>query len=270
LAFGLFWPSIKILGADFCGIIKEKGSNASQDFEIGDVVIGDASNVGFGAFAEYISVPESVLVKKPKSLSHNEAAALPLAGVTALVGVRDHAQIQKGERIAITGASSGVGHFAVQIAKSMGAHVTAIASESKLDFIKTLGADQCLSTTEWDKLLDVAPQENQEKFDAILDIAAYQNVNPYLSLLEDPQKGRYIVGGGSLKELLRPMFNSKIKSYVSTCNQKDLQELADLADQGKIKPIIDTCFTLEETAKAMEYVMDRKVKGKVVVTVTDP
>ena len=150
----------------------------------------------------------------------------------------------------------------------MGAHVTAIASESKLDFVKTLGADQCLSTRAWNDLL-VAPQDEEKpQFDAILDIAAYQNVNPYLSLLE-PTKGRYVVAGGTLTELLRPMLNSKIKGYLSTCNKQILQDLTDLADQDKFKPIIDTCFTLEDTAKAMEYVIDRKVKGKVVVTVSD-
>jgi NADPH:quinone reductase-like Zn-dependent oxidoreductase len=264
LAFGLIKPiaSVQILGADVAGIVQKKGDKCTQEFQIGDAVFGNLE-MNFGSYAEYVCIDESLVVKKPANLSFEEAAALPLAGITALQGLRDTGNIKPGDHVVVNGAASGVGHIAVQIAKAMGAKVTAIVSSSaKLGMIQTLGADECIDGSQRDISL-----EKDLKVDCFFDASSDKPASRYVNVLNP--NGNYVLVAGNMTELMKSVFSNRIKALMAKTTKKDMEELSKLAAEMKIKPVVDKVFPLSKTADAIQYLMDRKVKGKIVISVDE-
>jgi NADPH:quinone reductase-like Zn-dependent oxidoreductase len=237
-------------------------------FQPGDEVFGDLSESGFGGFAEYVCAPEVALALKPSNLSFEEAATIPVSGLAALQALRDLGQLQSGQKALVLGASGGVGSFAVQIAKALGAEVTGVASTHKVEMVAKLGADQVIDYTQ----TDVTLAENQ--YDLILDAAAFRPFSAYLPILT--ATGTYVAVGGSTGDFLRAMvlgsFVSKadgkqVKSLESKPKQADLVTLKELAEAGKLTPSIDQTFSLEDVPAAIRLLEDRCVKGKVAIRV---
>ncbi|WP_105013622.1 NAD(P)-dependent alcohol dehydrogenase [Salinibacter sp. 10B] len=265
MAGGLFRPTATI-GSDVAGTVEALGPKASQ-FDLGDAVIGDLSTSGFGGFAEYACVPEAVLIPKPESLSLKDAAAVPVAGLAALQGLRDCGHIEAGQHVLINGASGGVGTFAVQIAKAFGATVTAVCSPEKMDAVQSLKPDRVIDYEQEDVTqLDTA-------YDLILDAAAYRSPRAYLDILRPG--GTYVLVGGSPARLFQVMFlapvvsiprENTIEVLLSSPNQEDLHTLSDLIDDGKLAPLIDRRFSLGDVPDAIQYVEARRGCGKVVIT----
>jgi NADPH:quinone reductase-like Zn-dependent oxidoreductase len=264
---GLLKPKNTILGADIAGRVEEVGCNAKQ-FQPGDEVFGDISAYGNGGFAEYVSVPESALVLKPANLSFEEAAAVPMAATTALQGLRDQGQIQPGQKVLINGASGGVGTFALQIAKSFGAEVTAVCSSGKLDLARSLGADHVIDYIKEDFT------QNGQQYDLILAVNGYHPISAYKRALAP--KGIYVMAGGSTTQIFQAMFlgalmsitgGKKMGSVSAKLNQKDLALLKELLEAGKVVPVIDRWYPLSETPEALRYLGQGHAKGKVVITV---
>ena len=268
LAFGLRKPKFKTLGIDVAGRVEAVGQNVTQ-FRPGDDVFGDISECGFGGFAEYVCVPQDALAIKPETISFEQAAAVPGAGLTALHALRKSGQIQAGQRVLINGASGGVGSFAVQIAKAFGAEVTAVCSTKKMDMVRSIGADYIIDYTQTDVTKTGQP------YDLILDAAAYRSVFDYLPILT--RTGTYVLIGGSTTRLFQVMLflgplislmsRRQVKCVVLTPNQADLVMLKDLLEAGKIVPWIDRRYNLSEVPAAIRYLEQRQVVGKVAISV---
>ncbi|MEE9224982.1 MAG: NAD(P)-dependent alcohol dehydrogenase [Bacteroidota bacterium] len=266
MGFGLLKPKNKILGADIAGRVEAVGRNVKQ-FQPGDEVFGDTTECGWGGFAEYVCASENALVLKPASMTFEEVAAVPLAAVTALQGLRDKGQIQLGQKVLINGASGGVGTFAVQIAKSFGAEVTGVCSTRKLDMVRSIGADQVIDYTQEDFT------KNGQRYDLILDIAAYRSFLDYKRALSP--NGIYVMAGGSTARFFQVMFlgpwismtgSKKMGNLMAKPNKKDLAFMKELLEAGKVVPVIDRRYTLSETAEAIRYLEKGHAKGKVVIT----
>lgn len=257
---GLLKPKNKILGADIAGRVEAVGRDVKH-FQPGDEVFGDVSDCGWGAFAEYVCASENAVVLKPDNLTFEEAAAVPLAAITALQGLREKRQIQPGDKVLINGASGGVGTFAIQIAKLFGAEVTAVCSTKKLQLVRSIGADQVLDYTQDDFT------QNGQRYDLIFDAAAYRSISDYKNSLTP--KGMYLLVGGSMTRIFQVMFSRSKKKdlLVTKSNKKDLVFLKELLEAGKVTPVIDRRFPLNEVAKALGYLEERRVQGKVVITV---
>ncbi|MEX0269132.1 NAD(P)-dependent alcohol dehydrogenase [Leptolyngbyaceae cyanobacterium UHCC 1019] len=264
---GLLKPKIKILGFDMAGRIEAVGKDVMQ-FEPGDEVFGDLSDYGFGAFAEYVCVTEAALVLKPIATTFEDAAAVPGAALTALQGLRDVGQIQPGQSVLINGASGGVGSFAVQIAKALGAEVTAVCSTTKMDRVRSLGADHMIDYTQTD-----VTQQGQ-RYDLIFDAAAYRSVFDYLPALTT--QGTYVLVGGSIPRLFLVMIlgswisrisRRRVKCLMVKPNQTDLLTLREFMMAGKIVPLIDQCYDLSEVPAAIRHLEQRQVVGKIVIQV---
>ena len=261
---GLLKPKNKILGIDIAGRVEAVGRNVKQ-FQPGDEVFGDC---GMGGFAEYVCARENALALKPVSMTFEEAAAVPVAAVTALQGLRDKGQIQPGQKVLINGASGGVGTFAVQIAKSFGAEVTAVCSTRNLDMVRSIGADQVIDYTKEDFT------KNGQGYDLILAVNGYHPIFDYKRALSP--KGIYVVAGGSMAQFFQAMLlgpwismtgSKKIGSFVAKPNQKDLVFLSELLEAGKVVPVIDRRYPLSEVAEAIRYLEEGHARGKVVITV---
>lgn len=264
---GILKPKIKILGVDVAGRVAAVGKDVTQ-FQPGDEVFGDLSECGFGGFAEYVCATEAALVLKPAYLSFEAAATVPGAALAALQGLRDCGQIQAGQRVLITGASGGVGSFAVQIAKAFGAEVTGLCSPQKMAMVRSLGADAVVDYTQTDVT------QAGVTYDLILDAAAYRSVFDYLPIVA-PQ-GTYVLVGGSMAGFLQVMlfgnWVSKISRRHVKClethpNQADLMTLKHLLEAGKIKPFIDRSYPLREVPDAIRYLEQRQVQGKIAIGV---
>jgi len=264
---GFFKPKNTILGVDLAGCVEEVGRNVTQ-FQPGDAVFGDIIGLGCGSFAEYVSVPESVLALKPSNVSFEEAAAVPMAAVTALKGLRDPGHIQSGQEVLINGASGGVGTFAVQIAKAFGAEVTAVCSTRNLEMARSIGADHVIDYTQEDFT------QNGRQYDLILAVNGYHPLSAYKRALT-PQ-GIYVFVGGSPAQifqslLLGPLMSKsdgrKMTSVMKKANQKDLLFIRDLLEDGKIRPVIDECYPLSKTSEAFRYFEKGHARGKVVITI---
>jgi NADPH:quinone reductase-like Zn-dependent oxidoreductase len=264
---GLLKPKIKILGFDVAGRVEAVGKGVTQ-FQPGDEVFGDLSECGFGAFAEYVCAPESALALKPTNLSFAEAATVPDAALAALQGLRDCGQVQSGQKVLVSGASGGVGSFAVQLAKAFGAEVTALCSPTKMDMVRSLGPDQIIDYTQ----IDIT--RAGQHFDLILDAAAYRSVFDYLPTLTPA--GTYVLVGGNIARFFQVMlFGSgisrlsrrKVQCLASKPNQADLIILKEMIEAGKIRPFIDRHYTLNEVPTAIRYLEQRQVRGKVAITV---
>jgi NADPH:quinone reductase-like Zn-dependent oxidoreductase len=267
LAFGLLKPKYSIPGGDIAGQIEAVGKNVTQ-FQCGDEVFGDLSRYGWGGFAEYVSVPEKALALKPANISFEEAAAVPMAAVTALQALRDKGKIQSGNKVLINGASGGVGTFAVQIAKSYGAEVTGVCSTRNLDILQSIGADHVIDYTK--------ENFNQKKqtYDLILGVNGHQPISVYKRALS-PQ-GKFVHVGGSEAQLYQAMLmgpwisltgQKKMGSFLQRSNQKDLIFIKELLEAGKVKPIIDKIYKLSEVREAFRYFAEGHAQGKVVMTV---
>ena len=257
---GFLKPKHRILGADVAGQVEAVGAAVTQ-FKPGDEVFGDG---GYGGFAEYACVDENRFVLKPANLTYEEAAAVPMAALTALQGLRDKGRIRAGQKVLINGASGGVGTFAVQIAKSFGAEVTGVCSTSKMDLVRSIGADHVIDHTREDVTKTGRP------YDLIFDIAAYRSISAYKRILTSG--GLYVLAGGSFARILQLMLKSMTGAknmgfMVAKVNQKDLLFIIELMNAGQVRSIIDKRYPLSETAEALRYLEEGHARGKVVITV---
>jgi len=267
---GLFKPSNNILGADIAGVVEAVGSAAAQ-FKPGDEVYGCLESCGkgglaAGGFAEYVCAKESVLAPKPPGVSFEEAAALPMAAVTALQGLRDFGQIKPGQKVLINGASGGVGTYAVQIAKSFGAEVTGVSGARALDVVYSLGADYVIDYTTEDFT------KNGKLYDLILDVAATRSVNDYRRSLK--RNGiSAVVGFSTFRHLLSIGFARRkdgkkiVLVTAKNSSQNDLIVLNELMGAGKLKSVIDSRYTLDEATAAISHVENGHPIGKVVINI---
>jgi len=264
---GFLQPKNKILGADVAGRVEAVGSNVKQ-FKPGDEVFGYLpSATGRGTFAEYGCANENAITLKPAKLTFEQAAAVPLAAITALQGLRDKGNIQPGQKVLINGASGGVGTFAVQIAKAFGAEVTAVCSTRNLEMVRSIGADHVVDYKKEDFT------QNGQQYDLILAVNGYHPISDYLLALKP--EGTYVVAGGSMLQLIQAAGNKKRntnagaqKTYIASLaqSQKDLNFVKELLESGKIMPVVDGCYPLNKTPEAFWYFEKEHPKGKVVIT----
>jgi len=265
---GFLQPKNKILGADLAGRVEAVGRNVRQ-FKPGDEVFGYLpSATGCGTFAEYVCANEKAIALKPTNLSFEQAAAVPLAAMTALQGLRDKGNIQPGQKVLINGASGGVGSFAVQIAKAFGAEVTAVCSRRNLEIACSIGADHVIDY----KVGDFT--QNGQQYDLILAVNGYHPISDYLHALKP--EGTYVVAGGSMLQLFqaaslgrRASKTGGQKTYILSLvqSQKDLIFIKELLQSGKVIPIIDGCYPISKTSEAFWYFEKVHPKGKVVISV---
>jgi NADPH:quinone reductase-like Zn-dependent oxidoreductase len=269
---GLLRPKDPRLGADLAGRVEAVGRNVTQ-VQVGDEVFGTA----LGAFADYVCAREDRLAHKPANLSFEAAAAVPIAALTALQGLRDQGQIQPRQQVLINGASGGVGTFAVQIAKTFGAEVTAVCSTRHVDQARSIGADQVIDYTQDDFTKRQRTKKRQE-YDLILGVNGYHPLSAYRRALRP--KGTYVMVGASTANIFRAMFqvmflgratsrlgSKKTRFFIARITQKDLEFVTELLEAGKVVPMIDRCFPLRETAEAFRYLEAGHANGKVVITV---
>ncbi len=259
-------PKGRIFGADIAGRIETAGKNTSL-FEPGEAVLADLASVGFGGFAEYAAVPEKALTPKPESLTFEQAAALPMAAVTALQGLRDSGCVQAGQQVLIYGAGGGVGTFAVQLARHLGAQVSAVCGTRNVDLVKSLGAAQVIDYTREDAL------KRGQRYDLILAVNGSRALRDYLRALKP--KGKLVIVGGSLSQVVKSILlgtflslgEKKIRTLAAKPSPSDLAWIAGLAAEGKIKAVIDRLFPFEELPAAVRYLNEGHASGKVVIRV---
>ena len=261
-------PKHKILGSDIAGRVEAVGRNVKQ-FQPGDEIFGDLFECGFGAFAEYVCVPEKVLALKPASMTFEEAATYPHAAIVALQGLRGKRQIQPGQKVLINGAGGGMGTFAVQIAKSFGAEVTGVDSTRKLDMLRSIGADHVIDYTQEDYT------KSGQRYDLILDVAAHRSIFESKRALSP--KGIYVLVGGSRAAIFQAVFLGPLisrtgskKMGINTWKpnkKEDLVFLGELFEADKVVPVIDRRYPLSEVAEALRYLEEGHALGKVVITV---
>jgi NADPH:quinone reductase-like Zn-dependent oxidoreductase len=280
VVFGLPTPKDTRLGVDVAGQAEAVGRNVTQ-FNPGDevfgVCIGDpqASAVKVwipqGSFAEYVCAPASTLVVKPENLTFAQAASLPVAAFTALQGLRDKGHIRKGQKVLINGAAGGVGTFAVQIAKSFGAEVTGVCSTRNVDMVRSIGADHVVDYTQEDFT------KRSRRYDLIFDCVGSHPLSACRRVL-NPKGIVVMVGEGTgrgaigilarlITVLVVSRFTSqKLRTFLARPSQEDLVILRDLMKMGKIRPVIDRCYSLSEVPAAILYLEERHARGKVVIS----
>lgn len=259
-------PRYPVLGADVAGVVEAVGRSVTG-VQPGDEVYGDVSGCSWGGFAELATARADVLAPKPAGLSFEEAAAVPQAGVLALQGLRK-AQVGRGSRVLVNGAGGGVGTFAVQLAVSLGARVTGVDSAGKLDLVRGLGAERVLDYAQ----VDVT--RGPERYDAVVDVAAYRSAGDYARMLN--RGGTYVAIGGSLASMaqvavLSPWVSrrhgKRLRVLAHRPSRADLVALTASIDSGAVGPVIDRCYPLAEVAAAVQYVGEGRARGKVVITV---
>ena len=261
-------PTHKIAGADYAGIIESAGRDITR-FRPGDAVFGASfTGKGQGGFAEYVCAREDALAPKPTNLSFEQAAAVPVAAITALQALRDHGGVQPGQNVLIDGASGGVGTFAIQIAKSFGANVTAVCSTRNLELARSLGANHVIDYTR------VNFTRNGLRYDLIVGVNAHHSIFDYRRALSP--NGTFVLVGGelarmlqaiSLKPLLSMIGSKKMLFFIAKVNPTDLMFLKDLLEAGKVVPIIDRQYPLDEVAGAIRYRGEGHAQGKVVISI---
>jgi NADPH:quinone reductase-like Zn-dependent oxidoreductase len=270
LGSGLFGPKHKIPGKEMAGRVEAVGVNVSQ-FKPGDEVFGNLYVCGLGAFGEYVCATEAAIAQKPANISFDEAAAAAESAVVALQGLRDHGKIKPGQKVLINGASGGVGSFAVQIAKSFGAEVTAVCSTRNLAMARSIGADHVIDYT----LEDFT--QNGQRYDLILAANGYHPISDYQRALKP--NGIYVMTGGAMAQMTQAMFQGRWISMTGSQkmgnmnlkpNQKDLIIMKELLEAGKVKPVIDRCYPLSEVPAALRYLEEGHAQGKVVIQVDRP
>ena len=268
LGTGLRKPKEMRLGVDYAGTVEAVGKGVTR-FKPGDEVFGGRT----GALAEYITAREDrAVVPKPANLSFEQVAAVPVAGLTALQGLRDSGKVQPGQSVLINGASGGVGTFAVQIAKSLGATVTGVCSTRNLELVRSLGADRVIDYTQQDFT------EGEERYDVILDLVGNRSLLENRRVLK-PTGTYVLIGGGGPDDgrwlgpvpkviaalVLSPFVDQDLGMMVSELNQQDLAYLGNLMRDGKVAAVIDRRYPLAETAEAIRYLETGRARGKVVI-----
>lgn len=262
---GLRKPGYPILGSDIAGRVEGAGKNITQ-FQPGDEVFGEIPGY-HGGFAEYACAPEKTLLRKPASLTFEEAAAIPQGAMLALYGIRKKGQVQPGQQVLINGAGGSAGSFAVQLAKFYGAEVTGVDNTGKLDFLRSLGADHVIDYTRQDFT------KSGKQYDLILDLIAHRSVFAYRRALK-PDGTSFFVGGslGTLFQilLLGPWIERStgrnVRILMVPQNSEDLMTILELFEAGKIVPVIDRRYSFREIPEALRHVTEGRAKGKVVIT----
>ena len=264
---GLFKPRTKnaVLGGDLAGRVEAVGGNVTE-FQPGDEVFG----MSIRTFAEYVSVRKVGIVRKPANLTFEQAAAVPVAAITALQGLRDKGHIRPGQKVLINGASGGVGTFAVQIAKSFGADVTAVCSPRNVDMVRSLGADRVIDYTREDFTRD------GQRYDLIFDVAGNHSFSECRRVLS-PNGTLVMVGQSGRKKIsILPLLTAplvsrlrrkqKLVSFIAKRNKEDLTLLKELMEAGKVTPVIDRSYSLREVPEALRYLGEGHARGKLVIT----
>lgn len=267
--YGLRSPKIRVPGSDVAGRVEAVGKDVVT-LQIGDEAFG----VGIGSFAEYARARADKLAPKPHNLTSEQAAAVPIAALTALQALRDRARVEAGQRVLIIGASGGVGTFAVQIAKAFGAEVAGVCSTAKVDVVRSLGADQVIDY----ELDDFAGHE--QRYDVIIDIGGNRSLSVLrhaltpkgiLVIAGGETDGRWLAGAGRQVRALTvaPFIGQKLRTVLCSQNRGDLIVLKELIEAGKVTPLIDRAFSLTEAPEAIRYVAEGRARGKVVINVSD-
>ncbi len=263
MGYGIIHPKQRILGADIAGRVEAVGANVTE-FKVGDEVFGGT----LGGFAEYGCFPENKVALKPASITFAQAAAVPVAALTALQGLRDIGKLQAGQHLLVNGAAGGVGTFAVQIAKALGAEVTGVCSGGKLDIVRSIGADHVIDYTKEDYTL------SQTRYDLILDTAAYRSIRDALRVLKPT--GKYVLVGGSMSRFaqsmwLKPFYFGKsgklVTGVMAEIRKQDLLFVKQLIEEGKIQPVIGRTYSLSEVPEAIRHVEEGHATGKVIIDV---
>jgi NADPH:quinone reductase-like Zn-dependent oxidoreductase len=263
---GLRAPKNPVRGSDVAGIVEAVGKNVTR-FTAGDEVFG----IGKGSYAEYAPALEDKLAPKPTNLTFEQAAVVPISGLTALQAVRDGGKVQAGQKVLIIGASGGVGTFAVQIAKSFGAEVTGVCSTTKVELVRSLGADHVIDYTREDFA------DGEQRYDVILDTGGHSSLSRLRRALTP--KGTVVIVGaettgkwfGGFDRSIRAMLLSRfldqeLIAFVNSENAEDLIAITALIEAGEVTPNVDRTFSLEEVPKAMSYVADGHARGKVAIS----
>jgi len=264
LAGGLLKPGHQILGSDAAGTVEAVGANV-RGFKPGDDVFGFSSK--HGAFAEFVCLPVSgIVLKKPADLSFEEAAAVPMASVMALMGLRDKGKVKPGQKVLINGASGGIGTFAVQIAKALGAEVTGVCSTRNLDLVQSLGADRVIDYTQYDFA------QGAKHYDVIFDVVAKRTFKECHHVLT--ANGIYVTTTISAGLLLQSLWvaltgGKRLKPMLQAPTQADLKLVKEYIEAGAVRSVIDRRFPLAEVAKAISYVEKGHARGKVVISVAE-
>jgi NADPH:quinone reductase-like Zn-dependent oxidoreductase len=267
---GLRKPKSPRLGVDLAGVVEATGRNVTE-FKPGDEVFGTG---GGAAFAEYVVARRIRLVPKPANISFEQAAGVPIAALTALQALRDHGHVQPGQKVLINGASGGVGTFAVQIAKSLGADVTGVCSTQNLEMVRSLGADHVIDYTKEEFT------KGDQRYDVILDNVGTQPLSGFRHAL-NPKGICVMIGGGGPNDgrligpmarpiaalLLSPFYSQKMGMMMAEIRQEDLAAMADLMRTGKVTPVVDKTYPLSQIAVAMRYLEEGHARGKVIITV---
>ena len=265
LGSGIGKPKDARMGVDFAGVVAEVGDEVTR-FSVGDAVFGGYS----GAFAEYLRMPEDrALTHKPDNVSFSEAAAVPIAAVTALQALRDDGQLKSGDRVLINGASGGVGTYTVQIAKAMGAEVHGVCSTRNVEMVRALGADHVFDYTKENYT------ESDNRYDVIIELVGNHSLTANRRVLKP--NGRMVLVGGKKGNwiaplwapvkamMLSPFIEQQIGMMIAVLKADDLDYLADLMANGKLTSRIDTHYPLEQTADALRYLETRRARGKVII-----
>lgn len=263
---GLLKPGHQILGSDIAGRVEFAGKN-NTEFKPGDEVFGEIPGY-HGGLAEYVCTHGKTMARKPASITFEEAAAIPQAGVIALQGIREQGQVKPGQKVLINGAGGSAGSFAIQLAKLHGAEVTGVDNAGKLDFMLALGADHAIDYTQKDF------SKSGKQYDLILDLIAHHSAFAYQRALRP--EGTYLFVGGSLAVLFQILLlgswikrttSKNLRMLMVPQNRKDLIAITQLCEAGEIVPFIDRQFSLSEVPEAFRYVGEGRAKGKVVITV---
>ncbi len=263
---GLQEPKNQIPGGDVAGRVEAVGPDVTR-FQPGDEVYGDVADRGFGAFAEWVSAPESAFALKPANATFEEAAAAAQSGLVALQGLRDKGGIRSGQKVLIVGASGGNGTFAVQIAKAFGAEVTGVCGTRNVELVRSIGADHVIDYTQEDFA------QGEERYDLIFATAGNNSIFDYRRALSP--NGTYVSAGGAMAQVYQGMFlgplisagGSRRMTYLyMKQNAQDLVDLKELIEAGKVRSIIDRRYPLSEAAEALRYYAEGHARGKVVIT----
>ena len=266
LAFGVRKPKDRVPGRDLAGMVVAVGSSVRR-FAVGDSVFG----VGRGSFAEYATAREDKLARKPANVTFEQAAVVPISGLTAIQAVRDAGRLQAGQRVLIVGASGGVGSYAVQLAKAFGANVTGVCSTPKIDFVRSLGADRVIDYTKDDF------SGGSQHYDLIVDIGGNATLSRLRRALTD--KGTLVIvggeGGGKLTGMgrqlralmLSPFVSQRLTLLVSKENSADLERLTELIETGAVTPAIDRTYPLDEAVDAMRHLVAGQAQGKIAIAI---
>jgi len=259
-------PGKKIFGADISGTIESVGKNITL-FKSGDEVMGDLASFGFGGLAEYVTAPERALITKPSKISFEEAATMPMAAITALQAMRDKGNIQKGHKVLIVGCAGGVGTFAIQLAKYFETEVTGVCSSKNVQQSEILGADFVIDYNKDDF------SKSDKIYNLILGINGNYPLLAYRKCLAP--NGIYVMIGGSLSQIFKSLLfgwfyslgSKKMRSVAAKPNRHDLEFLAKLLENGRIKPVIDRRYSLDMTSDAMNYLSQGHSTGKVIINI---